>query len=220
MNSQMRLGEYNEELESYSGLFQLDGMDYCYNVSRYSQRFELREWPKGKLVDGKGAEYWGDRACGLACLRMIFSHYGKTVPSQYELLNQALKRRAYSPKGWIHQGLADLGEIYGLSAASIAIENATQLQLVLQITGPLIVSITHKFPEDGRRGGHLVVVCGRHKGPEPTITFRDPSRWGANNSTVSEKRFFSSFSKRAICFNPEAQKVKKAISWLEKYNKQ
>ncbi|MBL4951430.1 C39 family peptidase [Neobacillus sp. YIM B02564] len=176
-------------------------MNYCLGIPRYSQRFEPGEWPAGVLCAGKGSDYWGDRACGLACLRMILAYFGKPVPSQYELLVEGLQRNAYSPKGWIHKGLAELGESYSLRSAPIVIKNGNQLEQILKTTGPVITSVTHTFPEDGRRGGHLVVVCGRHTELEPTITFRDPSRWGASHSTVTEKRFFSSFTGRGLHFS-------------------
>ena len=178
-----------------------DGMEYCLSVPRYPQRFESGEWPEGALCAGEDSNYWGDRACGLACLRMIISYYRMQVPSQYELLVKGLERKAYSSKGWIHRGLAELGESYGLRAAPIVIENVNELECVLKTIGPVIASVTHNFPEDGRRGGHLVVVCGRHKDPESTVSFRDPSRWGASHSIVSEKRFFSSFTGRGIYFS-------------------
>ncbi|MBO8171260.1 MAG: C39 family peptidase [Bacillaceae bacterium] len=178
-----------------------EGMNYCLHVPRFSQRFESNEWPNGSLCEGEGPEFWGDRCCGLACLRMIMAYYKKHVPSQYELLVEALNINAYCSKGWIHRGLAELGKRYGLKGHPIAIQNGDHLQQLLETTGPIIASVTHKFPEDGRRGGHLVVVCGRHNENTLTISFRDPSRWGQNHSCVSEKRFFSSFSGRGICFS-------------------
>lgn len=133
-------------------------------------------------------------------LEDLIAYFGKSVPTQYELLVEGLQRNAYSPKGWIHKGLAELGESYGLRSAPIVIKNGDQLEHILKTTGPVIASVTHTFPEDGRRGGHLVVVCSRHTESESIISFLDPSRWGASHSTVTEKRFFSSFTGRGIYF--------------------
>ncbi|MFS1512974.1 C39 family peptidase [Chengkuizengella sp. SCS-71B] len=177
------------------------GMNYCFNVTRYSQRFEIDEWPEGTLIEGKGSDYWGKRCCGLACLRMMISHFSGKAPSQYELLKKGLNQNAYCSKGWIHKGLAELGAEYGLEGTPIYIKNRQQLQATLEKSGPIIVSITESFPEDGRKGGHLVVVCGIHQNNEITISFRDPSKWGESHSAVTEERFFSSFTKRGICFN-------------------
>lgn len=179
------------------------GMNYCMNIPHYPQRFKSGDWPAGVLFESRDSDYWGDRSCGLACLRMIITYYRKPIPTQYELLVEGVKQNSYTSKGWIHQGLADLGEKYGLRATPIAIENGDELERLLKTKGPLIVSITHAFPEDGSSGGHLIVVCGRHinKQLEATVSFRDPSRWGLSNSIVSEKRFFSSFTGRGIVFS-------------------
>ncbi|NDI33163.1 C39 family peptidase [Chengkuizengella sediminis] len=177
-----------------------NGMNYCFNVTRYSQHFEADEWPDNTLCEGKGSDYWGKRCCGLACLRMMISHFSEKVPSQYELLIKGLEQNAYCSKGWIHKGLAELGAEYGLKGTPIDIKNGEHLQDVLQKTGPIIVSITETFPKDGRKGGHLVVVCGFHNNQGTTISFRDPSKWGEGDSVVTEERFFSSFTGRGICF--------------------
>jgi hypothetical protein len=46
---------------------------------------------------------------------------------------------------------------------------------------PVIISVSEQFPEDGRRGGHLVVARGYETEAVPTVHFRDPSRWGGAN---------------------------------------
>jgi ABC-type bacteriocin/lantibiotic exporter with double-glycine peptidase domain len=192
----------------------LPDMDYCLNVPRFPQRFEQGDWPEGTLVEGDGPATWGDRACGLACLRMLTAHFGLPVPSQYDLLRQALEINAYSPRGILHQGLADLAARHGLSAAPVAIDTAAQLRRLLTTCGPVVVSITHQLPDDGRRGGHLVVVSGLHETPEPAVTFRDPSRWGATHSQVPLERFFSSFTGRGICFASAPQALRTGLDSL------
>ncbi|MEK4197943.1 C39 family peptidase [Cytobacillus sp. FSL K6-0265] len=173
-------------------------MNYSLNIPRFSQKFEERDWPSQKLVEGNGAEYWGDRSCGLACLRMVLSYYKLPIPSQYELLLNGLSKNAYCSKGWIHSGLAKMGLEFGLKGSAISIKNGDELERFLIETGPLIASVSHELPQDGRKGGHLIVVSGRQKGNDTNIIFRDPSRWGITNSIVSEDRFFSSFTQRGI----------------------
>ncbi|MDP5275428.1 C39 family peptidase [Chengkuizengella axinellae] len=178
------------------------GMNYCFYVPRYPQHFAAEDWPNDVSCEGEGPDYWGRRCCGLASLRMIIGHFNKNVPMQYELLKNGLNQNAYCTKGWIHKGLAELGSDYGLKGTPIAIKDGAHLQKILVTNGPVIVSITESFPEDGRKGGHLIVVCGRHQhDQETTITFRDPSKWGENHSHVSEKRFLKSFSGRGIYFS-------------------
>jgi hypothetical protein len=42
---------------------------------------------------------------------------------------------------------------------------------------PVIASVTEQFPDDGRSGGHLIILRGFEDGPDPTIFIRDPSAW-------------------------------------------
>ena len=67
---------------------------------------------------------------------------------------------------------------------------------------PLIVSVTEQFPDDGRSGGHLVILRGYEDGPEPMILFRDPSSWGQTHDRVPLSRLSHSYTGRAITFAP------------------
>lgn len=189
-------------------------MDYCLNVPRYPQRFGPAEWPTGTLCEGEGPDAWGNRACGLACLRMIAAYFGRAVPSQYDLLHRAVARGAYTDRGILHQGLADLATHLGLGAVPVVLETADQLRHLLTSCGPVVVSISHQFPENGQRGGHLVVVSGVHQNPQSAVTFRDPSRWGSTHSEVSLRRFFSSFTGRAISFAANAESLRSGLADL------
>ncbi|WP_159029328.1 C39 family peptidase [Streptomyces viridochromogenes] len=180
-------------------------------MPHFPQRFEPPDWPTGALCEGAGPEIWGDRACGLACLRMITSYFGLAVPSQYDLVRQAVDSGAYTSRGILHQGLADLAGRHGVSAAPVALDTAEEMRRLLTTCGPVVVSVTHQFPEDGRRGGHLVVVTGVHRTPEPAVTFRDPSRWGHTHSEVPVRRFFSSFTGRAIVFAAHPRTLRAAL---------
>lgn len=177
-------------------------MNYSLYIPRYSQKFCMNDWPKGLLIEERSHDYWSDRCCGLACLRMVISHYKIPIPTQLELLKEGLKRKYYISKGWLHQGLADLGEMYGVKGNPIVVKSGKELENLLVTKGPVICSIAPKFPKNGSKGGHLVVVCGRiHTSKGRLICFRDPSLWGETNSIVFEDRFFSSFSGRAIVFS-------------------
>ena len=69
---------------------------------------------------------------------------------------------------------------------------------------PVIVSVTEKFPDDGRKGGHLVVARGYHQTQpgDPDIFFRDPSGWGQTCDRVPLSRLAASYSGRCITFAP------------------
>lgn len=67
---------------------------------------------------------------------------------------------------------------------------------------PLIVSVTEQLPDDGRSGGHLVILHGYEEGPDPTIFIRDPSAWGQTHDRVPLSRLSPSYTGRAIIFAP------------------
>lgn len=171
-------------------------------MPRFGQHFENGEWPQDALVEEEGADYWGESICGLACLRMIMGHYQMPVVSAYDLLVEGIRLNAYCEKGWIHQGLANIVSKYDLKGTPIAIRDGEELEKLLLNVGPVITSVTGKLPEDGRKGGHLIVVCGRHQeNGIQMISFRDPSYWGKTNSIVTEARFWASFTGRGIVFS-------------------
>jgi len=68
----------------------------------------------------------------------------------------------------------------------------------------VIVSVTEKFPDDGRKGGHLVVARGYHEteSGDPNILFRDPSGWGQTCDRVPLSRLAASYSGHVITFAP------------------
>ncbi|MGI5143934.1 hypothetical protein [Streptomyces sp. CA-106110] len=60
--------------------------------------------------------------------------------------------------------------------------------------------MTEQFPEDGRRGGHLVIAHGYETEPVPTVHLRDPSRWGQSHDRLPLSRVAASYTGRAITF--------------------
>lgn len=134
---------------------------------------------------------------------MVLAYYGLPVPEQSDLLWQGLELGAYCDRGWIHHGLVELGERHGLTGRAIAAPTVDDLTESLAVGLP-IVSVTWKFPTDGRRGGHLVLFTGEDRSAEggPVVRFADPSRWGADNDCVSRSRFEASYTGRAILLAP------------------
>jgi hypothetical protein len=145
--------------------------------------------------------YWNDRTCGLACLMSIASFHGKAVPAIFELLQEGIRLGHYTNRGWIHAGLAAIGETYGFPGKALPVRTIADLRSCLEFSGgPLIASVTRQFPEDGRRGGHLVVVTAVDNGPMPWICCRDPADEGMRDGQISAARFFASFAGRIIVF--------------------
>ena len=174
-------------------------------LRRYSQHFHLL----GEVdeIDGittAEREAWSDRCCGLACLRTILHHHGLGVPTQADLLQQAIRDSAFSEAGIIHHKLVDIAAQFGLSGQALPVRD---LELLFEMGSegyPSVLSVTREFPSDGRHGGHLVVI-DRPADPEATeVNFVDPSRWGRTHCRVPLERFRASYSGRAIVFWPEA----------------
>jgi hypothetical protein len=166
------------------------------------QRIDPAEWAEhGGTALGDVRE-WSDRACGMASLRMILIGYGLPVRTLTEMVVQGVASGAYATgRGWLHAGLADTATGLGLAAQAEAVD-APALPARLD-DAPLIASVSHQFPDDGSRGGHLVVLHGYELGRhDPMILFRDPSRWGQDNHQVRLSRLACSFSGRCITFKP------------------
>ncbi|MBO1418645.1 hypothetical protein J0670_29095 [Streptomyces sp. FH025] len=169
------------------------------------QRIEPDEWERhGGAALGERAE-WSDRACGMAALRMILLAYGQQPPSLTELVHLGVAKDALTERGWLHAGIASLAEVYGVPGQAEAVPADELIARLKQ--APLIISVTEKFPEDGRKGGHLVVAHGFEAGDDPAILFRDPSGWGQQNDRVPLSRLTSSYTGRAITFPPMTRTI-------------
>ncbi|MCJ0875558.1 hypothetical protein [Streptomyces sp. AP-93] len=137
---------------------------------------------------------------------MLLDHFALAVPSQRHLLAQGLELGAYTPKGWHHQGLVNLADGLGLSGVAAHFDSPEPLQRLAQEGIPAIVSCTFTFPEDGRRGGHLVLFRGeRIQLGQRVAGFADPSRWGALHDELPAERFWASWTGRAIILRPSVQ---------------
>jgi hypothetical protein len=131
---------------------------------------------------------------------MILLAYGKQAPSLTHLVKLGVKEGAMTDRGWLHAAIAGLATRSGIPARAEPVEPA---DLVSRLAGaPLIVSVTGQFPDDGRKGGHLVVARGFLDGPDPGILICDPSSWGQAHCQVPLSRLAASYSGRAITFAP------------------
>jgi hypothetical protein len=177
-------------------------VSHVHQVPMCRQRIDPGEWDAhGGGALGDRAE-WSDRACGMAALRMILLAYRRPAPPLTELVALGVREGALTDRGWLHAGIARLADGFGIPARAQAI---TAPDLPGQLAAaPVIVSVTEKFPDDGRKGGHLVVARGYHdtRPGDPDILFRDPSSWGQTCDRVPLSRLAASYSGRAITFAP------------------
>ena len=168
------------------------------------QRIDPAEWdaPGGAAL-GDHAD-WSHRACGMAALRMILLAYLGDAPPLTELIKTGVRDDALTDRGWLHAGIARLATRSGIpSTAETVIAGELPARLA---AAPLIISVTAKFPEDGRKGGHLVVARGTAQSADggTDILIRDPSAWGQTHDRVPLARLSASYTGRCITFAPMA----------------
>ncbi|WP_256725500.1 hypothetical protein [Streptomyces sp. IMTB 2501] len=72
----------------------------------------------------------------------------------------------------------------------------------MYVSAVLIVSVAEQLPDNGRDGGHLVILRGYEDGPDPTTHFRDPSAWGQTHDRVPRSRLSPFRTGRASTFRP------------------
>ena len=177
-------------------------MSHVHEVPMCRQRIDPAEWDAhGGRVLGDCAE-WSDRACGMAALRMILLAYLGDAPPLTALVKLGVREGALTSRGWLHAGIARLAAGYGIPATAQAVA-APELTGCLD-AAPVIASVTEQFPQDGRKGGHLVVSRGYEdtQDGDPDILIRDPSAWGQTRDRVPLSRLSASYSGRCITFAP------------------
>jgi hypothetical protein len=177
----------------------LDEAFIAHDVPMCRQRIKSQEWSAHGGDDLGEIAAWSDRACGMAALRMMLLAHHRPAPPLTELLKLGISQGALSERGWLHAEIARLATSLGVAGQAQAVL-AADLPACLD-DGPLIASVTCGFPDDGRRGGHLVVLRGyeRHQA-DPAILFRDPSAWGQANDRVKLSRLARSYTGRCITF--------------------
>lgn len=147
-----------------------------------------------KLGDDE-IEFWTHRTCGIACVSMILNSSLREAPSFYELLKKAIYNDGYTSKGWKHASLASLLKEHGIRHAVSKGMDRYDIEKGLKKGFVYVVSVTHMFPENGKTGGHLVLL---YYMDDSTVYFNDPSTWGEEHHRLEKKRFFSSYSNRCI----------------------
>lgn len=141
----------------------------------------------------------GDTLCGIACVHMITQFVRGIAPDYLGLVRAGIDSGALGEHGWIHSGLGEILTALGVPARPTGSHSRDQLVDACERGLPSIVSCSITFPEDGSRGGHLVVLLGERQSASGARTvFADPSRWGATHRSVESQRFWSSWSGRAV----------------------
>lgn len=175
------------------------GNDYLLNIPWTSQ--SLVGCPDRQLLAGGEAAYWEDRACGVASVLMCIRFFlPETQTTLTRLVVEGRDAAFYSDRGWTHRGLANLLERNGLAAEPRRVERShSALRSILDEDQLIIGSVTLGFPDDGRQGGHLVVINGhRLTASGVAVHVRDPDQKSTQVGWLEWERFSPSFSGRVV----------------------
>lgn len=141
------------------------------------------------------ANYWSERACGIACVAMVLSRLAQIKehlhqPCLWSLIQQALALDGYYKKGWKHDALLNLLERRGLVGQCIEERSLEALATRAEQSKIFIASVSTYF-KGGERdvpghviapGGHLVLLFGlREFENELFFCCHHPSSYGAWN---------------------------------------
>ena len=147
---------------------------------------------------------WKKIGCGIASLGMIIEYYNHDNISIDKLLNEGISSGAYlNGAGWIHQGLINLSNQYGLEGKTVSFSSDTnevafsKFKNILE-EGPVIVSVHYTFDPQNPIP-HLVVI---NKIDGDKVYYTDPAET-SGGKTISTEKFLSSWKKRLIVIRPK-----------------
>lgn len=180
------------------------------------QRLASSDWEKERFPDIAEAIYWGERSCGAACAQSVLAHFTNHRHPLFEIIADAVNTGAYSDRGWIHARLAAYLVRVGVPATAKAWDtDVDRWTNSFDADSILIASVGLGFPDDGRKGGHLVIAHGfEQRADHKIFKIMDPADWGDQIKEIEVMRFFASFAGRVIeCMRP-APLTKKSVGLL------
>jgi hypothetical protein len=164
--------------------------------------------------------YWSDRACGVACVKMVVEAFGGEVRPLVEwarsgsalggYLNEIRPDGSRAERGWLHSALAKLITDEGFYAEACSAELA-DIPGLLDEKYVLIASVSYQIGTHlpvTRRGGHLVVVSGADLddgGRLSALILHNPSGRTEQlrvNACVPVARFAAAYTGRIIAARP------------------
>lgn len=136
------------------------------------------------------AEFWNERGCGVACVRMALAAYGVSTRDSYGGLAREGRERGFYHEsvGWIHRGLATMITLRGLPAEARRLDSLAALIALFRGGKSAILSVTPglrggRMAADGHsiaKGGHLVFAFGAEFGDDGgviAVALHDPDYW-------------------------------------------
>jgi hypothetical protein len=147
----------------------------------------------------EGADFWGPRSCGVACVSMAGHCLGSRIPALPELLSEGRASGAYiSGVGWTHAGLAHLCELHGLSAraAEATVGDLVGWFALAPARRLFIASVSPEW-QATQDGGHLVLVRA-YSEVDQGFEIADPGRGRRSLTFVDRHRFEECYAGRGI----------------------
>lgn len=173
-------------------------------------------WSQWGCASADEYAYWVDRACGIACVKMVVEGLGGPQRPMMRWIEAALERSGYlvtadangSPveRGWVHRVLAELIGDCGFAAFAQA-ASIDEIAGLLDGGQAVIASVSYEVGKEGpvtKQGGHLVVVTGADvdgEGKVERLYIHNPSgRFTAlrQQARIDAGRFSQAFSGRII----------------------
>lgn len=127
--------------------------------------------------------YWRDRACAVACVKMVLEMRGIASPALEALVKESAELFGYEPAlGWKHDALVKIFEKYGLSAErkefkedGLFEKGISEIVSSLLKGSPVLVSAVKNFSEEKKF--HIVLLVGYEKkdGEIAGFYYHDPA---------------------------------------------
>lgn len=165
---------------------------------------------------------WQNRACGMACLKMVLDFHGVQTPSLYDMVLKGNAAGGYVPSGWLHDYSLGLARSYGFEAErheKMDVDaSLTEFRERLVRGEPVIVSVFRNFSEKTKF--HQIVLVGFEEkdGTLSGFYFHDPDAPDTESRKglfVPLQTFVENWRKMAIFIGPKVgQKVVNSL--LEK----
>ena len=182
-----------------------------HGIPFYPQIWDLNNWEGLGFKSREDAIYWQNSSCGVLCLKMATEALlTREIDSISKIIEKGKDIGAYShEKGWSHQGLTKLAEIYGVNAYSSEFLTGIELKKILSKGGLVIVSIKWAFRCSKswkeriffwrKKGGHLALVVG-HENEKGFIVNHTSTSQGYNweRRLVPFETFKRGFTGRGI----------------------
>jgi len=146
------------------------------NIPFYPQKWDLSKWQELGFDSYEDAQYWERSSCGALCLKMAIDSFlmerGEPLSLPInKFIQQGVAVGAYNDAlGWMHKGLTDLAQSYGVSAKAHRNVKLEKLKEFLSKGYLPIISIKVGFvPKKRLRerilfwrkfGGHLALAVG------------------------------------------------------------